>query len=57
MFTQPKTLIQKHEKPGKIRIDVTHIQFTQINLRALDIESLSHQKKIRYKTNLRVLYM
>ena len=57
MFTQPKTLIQKHEKPGKIRIDVTHIQFTQINLRALDIESLSHQKKIRYKTNLRVLHM
>ena len=57
MFTQPKTLIIKHEKAGKIRIDVTHIQFTQINLRALDKESLSHQKKIRYKTNLRVLHM
>ena len=45
MFSQPKTSIQKHEKRWKIRIDVTHNQFTQINFQALDIESLSHQKK------------
>ena len=47
MFSQPKTSIQKHEKRRKIRIDVTPIQFTQINLKALDTESLSHRKKIR----------
>ena len=47
MFSQPKTSIQKQEKRGKTTIDVTHIQFTQINFQALDIESLSHQKKVR----------
>ena len=47
MFSLPKTSIQKHEKWGKIRIDVTHTQFTQINFQALDTESLSHQKKVR----------
>ena len=47
MFSLPKTSVQKHEKRGKTRINVTHIQFTQINFHALDTESLSHQKKVR----------
>ena len=47
MFSLTETSIQKHENWGKIRIDVTHTQFTQINFQALDTESLSHQKKVR----------
>ena len=47
MFSLPKTPIKKDEKRGKIRIDGIHIYFAQINFQVLDIESLSHQKKVR----------
>ena len=47
MFSLPKTSIKKDEKLEKIRIDVTRIYFAQINFQALDIELLSHQKKVR----------
>ena len=48
MFSQPKISIQKHEKRGKIRIDVTHIQFTEINFQALDRITFSSKESLTF---------